>query len=208
MPLAATPENGSPQRNRDVAVFRKASGFTLLELLVSLVIISLVVGAAVPAGKDWISRYQARRDSAVIYDRLMRLRLHAIYAHRPTTLCPSTDQHGCDPVWHDGGMLMFVDRNADGQVQADDEIITYSPPAHPDTRLLWRSFRRKPYVQMNASGATNSLNGTLVYCPAGRRLELARRFVINRTGRIRVEAHADMNAETREEVRRLCMQAY
>lgn len=183
-------------------------GFTLVELMVCLAMAVLLFGMALPAGQDWLLRYQVRRDSALIYQALTRLRLEALHRRLPATLCRSTDQRGCDTVWRQGGLLLFTDADADGRPGPQDEHLEYIELSDARVRLLWRSFRNKPYLQMSAKGIASASNGTLTYCPAAARPELARRFVINRGGRVRVLTMADMSADQRNEVRSLCAAGY
>ena len=187
---------------------RGAKGYTLIELLVVTVLASLLATMALPGLREMVVRQQARADSALLYDMLMMMRLHALFHAVPVTLCPSADQQQCDAAWTQSGLLLFADADEDGRVGAGDVRLAWHPPAHEGARWLWRSFRNKPYVQMDRRGATNNLNGTLTYCAPAGRLDLARRLVLNKAGRVRVLTATEFMAAERDEVRALCRVGY
>lgn len=75
-------------------------GFTLVELAVTLVVLSIVLAVAVPNVRDMINRNRLTGAANEIVSALQTARIEAVRRNRRVGLCPSTDGTTCaDGPW-------------------------------------------------------------------------------------------------------------
>lgn len=160
------------------------TGFTLIEAVVSLAIISIMMGYAVPS----VSHLMRRAEATTAINWLVvsvNFTRHAAVTWRTTvTLCPSTSGIACGGAWHDG-TIVFTDHNQDRKINGKDTLLRrFEFPLEAGT-IRWRAFQNRQFLQMISRGYTNFQNGNFVYCPADGDLRYARQLVINVQGRPR-----------------------
>jgi type IV fimbrial biogenesis protein FimT len=162
------------------------SGVTIIELLLAMAIAGILLGLAIPNFRDFVERNRSAAILNQLIGALQTTRHAAITLHTQVTLCPGTPSTGCGArdSWQDGA-LVFADHNANGRVDAGEEILRSLPALPEGTRVYWRSFRNRSYLQINATGLTNWQNGHLLYCPANGDVHFARAVIINAQGRVR-----------------------
>ncbi len=91
-------------------------GFTLVELLVSLVIFGVLVGAGVPKMVDFLDSMSARSTSGQLLNSLNYSRGQAVARVENVTICAGVNcPNGAS--W-DSGWTVFVDFNGDGLITA------------------------------------------------------------------------------------------
>ena len=150
-------------------------GFSLIELLTTIVVLSVTIGIAIPSFStltDRITQYEATNRLA---QTLYRARFQAITQNRSTTVCHES-QGSCSSsfIWQ-GAMLVYQTAN---QHEQTDEIPTgYS--------WHWSGFRARPFLTFKPNGATDYQNGTFTLC---RNSEALKQVVINKAGRVRIQS--------------------
>lgn len=84
-------------------------GLTVIELMVTLIIVAIVVSIAVPNFRDFIQDTRATTESNKIVGALNLARSEAIKRGTPVSVCPSSDQASCsgDTDWGKG-WIVFV----------------------------------------------------------------------------------------------------
>jgi type IV fimbrial biogenesis protein FimT len=149
---------------------RPNQGFTLLEALITLAVMGILLGVAVPALADMLA--EARRISAVnaIVSTMNRARHTAVTERRRVTVCPSGDGIHCNGEWGDGWILW-----------AESEPTRHRQQA---LRGAIRVAANRSRFRFNPHGL-RATNGTLVVCASGR----ASAVVISHTGRVRTSRH-------------------
>jgi type IV fimbrial biogenesis protein FimT len=163
-----------------------ARGITTSELMVTLAIAGILAGTALPA----MTRFHQQQQSTVVLNQLIgavQFTRHAAITHRaPVTLCPSADAAYCAARdhWHEGA-IAFVDENANGRRDPGERLLRVFGPLPSGTRVYWRSFRNRSYLQMMPTGMTNWQNGSFLYCPADGDARHARSLIVNAQGRVR-----------------------
>ena len=170
----------------------RTRGLTLIELLIGLAVAAVLLGLAIPTFNDFVARNRSAAAINQFVGAMYLGRQSAVSFRSTVTLCPGTPAAGCGPrdSWHLGSLL-FIDRNADGRLDADDAIIRGVPALPTGTRLSWRSFRNRSYLQFMSTGLTNWQNGTLLYCPPGGDPRFARAAIVNAQGRVRTARDRD-----------------
>ncbi|TDJ38625.1 MAG: prepilin-type N-terminal cleavage/methylation domain-containing protein [Gammaproteobacteria bacterium] len=170
----------------DTRVCPPAAGFSLTELLVSLAILA---GLASLAGPGMVRLVQQERSTAALNQLLGAVHLarsSAITRGAIVTLCPSANGQTCAGRnrWHEGA-IVFSDEDRDGRRDPDDALLRALPGFPDSSRVYWRSFRNKSYLQINGRGMTNWQNGHFLYCPANGDPRLARQLILNAQARVR-----------------------
>jgi type IV fimbrial biogenesis protein FimT len=130
---------------------------------------------------------------AVINDlaRLMSMaRTSAVVQGQSVTLCRSKDSKGCNGAWRDG-IIVFIDRDNDHLVDANDEILYLNPGATLPGTLILKSFPNKQYLQFTPTGIINNQTGNFTWCPADKNAKQAQQLIFNITGRIRLAVDAN-----------------
>ena len=165
----------------------KIKGFTLIELLLTISIISILSSLAFAS---FISQHQ---DHTAISELLLAVNLsrnQSISSASITTLCPSENNLKCAGKW-EKDLTLFIDHNGNRKVDPNDKIIRKFSPMPNGSKLFWRSFQNKQYLQFAPSGYTRNQNGTFTYCSPSKKLVQAKMLIVNRAGRPRVAQDTD-----------------
>ncbi len=102
-------------------------GLTLIELMITLVILGVTVAVATPAMQQLIHGSRLRTETSRLLDAVNLARSEAVLRNIPVTLCPSamavSGVAACGGRFADG-WIVFTNRNRDPVVDADsDEVI-------------------------------------------------------------------------------------
>ncbi|MDH5254847.1 MAG: GspH/FimT family pseudopilin [Gammaproteobacteria bacterium] len=111
-------------------------GFSLIELMVALVVLAIALGIGVPVFTTMAANERMSSATNDLVTSLHGARSEALMRRAPVALCPTPDGAG---ACIDGGNLalgwtVFVDRNEDGSISADDVILQRHAGLHPDLR--------------------------------------------------------------------------
>ena len=99
-------------------------GFTALELLLVILVLSILVAVGLPSFKSLSSSTQVRTAKNALIVGLQRARAEAVSTGRNVVLCPSSDQHHCrrDSDWSDG-WLLYRDDNRNGRFDPVEKLL-------------------------------------------------------------------------------------
>jgi type IV fimbrial biogenesis protein FimT len=115
-----------------VKIMKHEHGFTLVELLITILVASLLMALAVPAFHSFVENNRLAASTNQIVTALAVARSEAIHRRETVTLCSSTDTAAAVPTcavsasW-ETGWIAFTDRNGNG---------VYEPLAVPPEVLL------------------------------------------------------------------------
>lgn len=164
---------------------KRTHGFTLFELLVTIILIALIIGLAAPSFAASIARQRQRVEINALFHAFHLARKESIMRRKVVSLCPSHDGRNCIPGrdWS-SGWLMFEnsDRDSPPQIDPGESILT----SHRVTDSV--------HITANRSGFTlratflRATNGTFVFCDPLERIK-TRALVVSYTGRPRVAVH-------------------
>jgi type IV fimbrial biogenesis protein FimT len=92
------------------------NGFTLVELLITIVVLTVLMALGVPAFKEFIKNNRLTAQSSDLVIALQQTRSEAVKRHAAATICASTDQASCDVTDNDwtNGWIIFSDLDQDG----------------------------------------------------------------------------------------------
>ena len=141
----------------------KVKGFTLVELLIMLVIISIIISIATPSFANMVA------DNKLVtqYNRLVTAvsltRSEAIKRGQRVTICQSADMQSCtkdSANWHDG-WVVFVDSNEDNKIDSNEPTLRVQQ-AITDMNI---SFGARTRIAYHPNGfSVGGSNGTFLFC--------------------------------------------
>ena len=141
-----------------------SKGFTIIELLMTLAIISITLGLGVPSLSSTIKRMQTKATTAALYTAFNKAKSYAITNHAHVYLCGSDKEYGCSKRWSKN-LLMFSDDNQNQT--ADPEEILYSyminyKAGYIKSRIAYG----KNYTRIRSHGEA-SYTGSFLVCQEG-----------------------------------------
>lgn len=163
---------------------RRSSGFTLVEALTVLTIISIGLVLGVPSYNGLMERQRASTAMHLLTAHMASARNTAISYRIPTVVCPSNRAGGCrtDGDWSQG-WLMFFDKDGNRQPDLREDILRdENAPIHPSLRIVSSASRSE--LRYLPDGRSAGSNLTVRLCREGM---LLGQVVVNNWGRIRSE---------------------
>ncbi|WP_143562293.1 GspH/FimT family pseudopilin [Shewanella sp. UCD-KL12] len=154
-------------------------GFTLVELMTTLVITTTLISVAVPNFNSLYDHYRADSSIRTILQALQLARNSAIsYGVRVTT-CPVVDNR-CSKDWTIG-LTVFTDSGEPNTIDAEDVILLKTSPFYQHDFVTYN----RSSVRFLPDGLASGTNGTLKYCPTSIKSESSKAVIINQSGRVR-----------------------
>lgn len=159
-------------------------GFTLLELLCTLTIISILYSVAIPSFQSFIASTQRDVLKQKLFTLILYTRSKAAFQATNVILCPSTNQTDCINDWQEP-LMIFSDTN-DNKRRDDAEIIDrIEDIAQKNYQIRWRASGTSRYLRYVSDGSTVYQNGTFTLCPTINNIEHIQKIIIYRSGRAR-----------------------
>ena len=161
---------------------RGKRGFTVIELLVTLIVLGIVVSLGVPSLRNMVLDMRLSAATNDLLTFFNYARSEAARRGARVTMCISSDQATCATAGTDwgAGAVAFLDSDGNGQVNGAEVIVrVLDPRGDGVTITATTAFSTNYYFYYRPSGASNSL-GTLRVCRSGRN---ARDVAINAVGR-------------------------
>ncbi|OYY73478.1 MAG: hypothetical protein B7Y40_09210 [Gammaproteobacteria bacterium 28-57-27] len=157
------------------------TGFTLLELLVSMAILGILLGFALPSFQTLLERMALSASVQKFNAHLALARNSAIMRNQRVTLVrlSSTD-------WSQGWVL-FTDANHNAVQDIGENLLAQGEPS--GSTRIYGNGQMAQYVSFDALGQPVQLNGaflagTMLFCTQH---NYAQTLVMSRTGRVRLD---------------------
>jgi type IV fimbrial biogenesis protein FimT len=161
---------------------KRIAGFTLIELIFCVAIVSVLCVVSVPALGGLLMDSQARASGNAVVTALNLARISAANRQDEVVLCPSSDQRHCTGgVWWQNGWIVFQDLDHDG-ARSDIEPILSVAQAQAGMAIASTSGRQ--HVTYRPDGSATGTNVTITLCDR-RGVSKASAIVINNGGRPR-----------------------
>lgn len=171
---------------------KRLRGFTLTEAMVTLAILSLLLGVAATSLADLAHGLRLQALSADLFQQLLLARSEAIKRNGRVVLCKSADGQACtrEGGWHQG-WLLFHDANHSGSREEDEPVLERLPPLPAG----WRLTANQPLASYVAYGPLGGARlvpggfqaGTFTLCRSSADALEGRQIIINAGGRPRVQ---------------------
>ena len=114
---------------------KKQTGYTLIELLLTIAIGGILTGLAVTAFPDLLRNNQMVGDVNSLVGHINLARSEAIKRNLPTAICQTNDSQAATPACNsvdanwDTGWLVFVDDNGDRTLDVGEFLISRGDPS-------------------------------------------------------------------------------
>ena len=138
-------------------------GWTLIELMSVLAIITLVSGLGMPSLSKWLQHSAEKTTYNTIHHLITFARTRAVKENKYFTLCPSNDNQHCNGDWNNT-LIIFSDDNKNEQLDEDDRLFKSITLPTVTPCLEWRASAHRQYLQFKPSGATNGTAGHFRFC--------------------------------------------
>ncbi|MGY2463698.1 GspH/FimT family pseudopilin [Vreelandella sulfidaeris] len=159
------------------------NGFTLLELLISLLLVGIIAAWGLPNFQALGERIAQTSEVNRFQSAFSLARNTAISQRSQITICPASEgRTACDSEW--SGELMIIKGDKTDSVQADDILRVI--PAQENTEVAYsRGWSR---IRYNAMGYTSGYNGSFAIC-SGNSVEssMGKKLVLSQLGRLRID---------------------
>lgn len=158
----------------------KTRGFSLIELLASIVVFSLLLIYAAPPLTDFISKSRALNEVRYLSLLVHKARHEAVIRRASVQLCPLNEQNQCTANWN-LALTMFVDSNNNKALDSGEQVIRQVQAVAKEG--VKRRYPRES-IYFRADGLAWGNNGSLIYCFKLQQYQYIK-VVIAATGRIR-----------------------
>jgi type IV fimbrial biogenesis protein FimT len=171
---------------------RKRAGFTLVELLVSVAVLTILAAVAVPGLTQFGHQARMSMLGNQFLSDLANARFEAIRRGRRVVLCKSADGSVCTREGHwDQGWLVFEDANNSGLRESAETRISVVQ-GQPAGWTVKGTFSGAHYVSHHPIGRTKLISGamqagTLTICRTSLKPTESLKIVISTAGRPRSE---------------------
>jgi prepilin-type N-terminal cleavage/methylation domain-containing protein len=128
------------------------TGFTLYELMITLVVVGIILTFGIPNLRDFTLNSRMTSTANDLHAAFQMARSEAAHAKTNVTICASADPMGaasCGGTW-DQGYVVFIDDNANQARDAGEAILRSHPPA--DNGVLLRVANGATYFMYAPTG--------------------------------------------------------
>lgn len=169
------------------------NGLTLIELIISLSILSIALGIAAPSFSNIIDDNRMTTQYNELLAALSLSRSEAIKRQIRVTTCQSSTGTSCtkdSSNWQEG-WIVFTDLDVDNQLDNDETILLVHQASSKGINI---SFGARTRVAYHATGyAVGGSNGTFLFCD--QRGDTGKKgLVISMSGRPRQANREDLNS--------------
>ena len=163
----------------------RARGFSLLEALIAVAIITIVLAMGVPAFAGLTQKTALRAEQDELFAAIQYARHLAVETASRVVMCPSTSHDECiaEPNWHEG-WIVFVDDNFNREREGGETIYLVGDAADDGFHITSSQHRRR--IGFLPTGMAFGSNVTVRFCPPNGAKVTPRAIVISNSGRPRM----------------------
>jgi len=160
----------------------RSSGFTALEVLITMAVAAILLIIGVPALSEFGSRQRMDASVTSLHTQLALARSDAIHFNTHIIVCPGDPDRGCLASGHwDNGWMAFSDLNGDREHQSLEPVHRIEAGFE---QVSIRSTTGRSKLRFYPNGSAPGSNGSITFCDR-RGPASARKLVISNMGRIR-----------------------
>ena len=117
------------------------TGFTLIELMITVSILAILLATAIPAMAEFLERNRSNTIISEVRNLVALARENAVHHGCHTIMCPSEDQAQCSRNI-DAPVMVFSDCNKNRQIDGNDQLYRIMQPLPENSQLRWVLFSR------------------------------------------------------------------
>ena len=164
---------------------KKNSGYTLLELIITVALISLIFAFAIPSLTTFNQNDRLTTNINTLIGHLAYARSEAVKRSVQVAICASNDAATCSGGWDDG-WIVYIDADSDNAFTAGEEIVRTQQTLGGNNTLTATGIGTQ-IIYDNRGFVTAASVGSLQLCdnrsgPHGKTIR------ITNTGRVRLES--------------------
>lgn len=167
------------------AKLKDSSGFTIVELMVTIAILAILVGIATPSAVTMINNSRLTSNVNGLMADFMLARSEASSRGVRVAVCPAVTNTACSGSAADWsvGRLIFADANADGVFNGTDTLIRFVSGIS-NVSLVPAGFPNPLVVSYSSFGGLNGgSSGTFTLCPPVGNGPDGRQLAVDMSGR-------------------------
>lgn len=145
---------------------KKLTGFTLVELVTVIAVISILVMISAPFFSSLLRSSESNQVFNRFYPALSDARIQAATLHYAVGVCGSSNHLNCDNDWNKGALL-FIDQNQNRALENTETILNYYPTNIKYGQISWRgagSSNSQVLLYTAERGRLDMSNGSFRYC--------------------------------------------
>ena len=141
------------------------TGFTLVELAVTLAILCIIASMALPKFHQYMAERELQSTLSKLISASRAAKHLALIHHSNIVICPSQTLLQCENAKWNSGFILFADRNANRQVDSNEAILTAEKLNLKYGTLDWKGTLSLPSLSFQAmNGLPIGSNGGFYYC--------------------------------------------
>ena len=164
---------------------KKNSGFTILELVVTVGMVAIVVAIAIPAMQTFTQNDRLTTNINTLIGHLAYARSEAVKRSVQVSVCASNDASTCSGSWDDG-WIVYIDADNDNSFTAG-EVVIRAQQALGGTNTLTATGIGTQITYDNRGFVNAASVGSLQLCDS-RSGPYGKTIRITNTGRVRLES--------------------
>ncbi|MCH7314724.1 GspH/FimT family pseudopilin [Acinetobacter sp. ANC 3882] len=143
----------------------KASGFTLIELIITIGILAILCTLAIPHFHEMMISNEVNHLKKNLTIHIQKAKTDAQLYHKNVMLCPSSDFENCHKDWNKG-FIGFIDTNRNHRRDHGETLLFSLPLNIKYGNLNYRAFGSTPYaiIFQAGNGLPLASNGSFIYC--------------------------------------------
>ncbi|ARD21608.1 MULTISPECIES: GspH/FimT family pseudopilin [Shewanella] len=158
------------------------NGFTLVELLITLVVAGVLIAVAVPSLTYLYESSRSRAATNSLESALVFARNQAVSFGRRVSVCPG-DGSGCTSNWIDG-VAIFIDDDQNGIKDNNTDVLRFIDAFNDDDFIKTSS---SSLITFNTDGlVSGSTAQTITYCPGSTDSAYSKQVSLSASGRVQV----------------------
>ena len=166
--------------------FITKKGFTLFELIVTILIITILCVIALPHFQNLMAEREIKNVHTTLVNLSHYARNNAALYNANIVICPSVDLLQCQKNQWNKGLIVFIDQNKNRRVDGAEKILHTERLDLKYGDLNWRGTLSIPSVTFQAfSGLPIGSNGSFYYCSKTALPHL--KIVMSKMAHIRIE---------------------
>ena len=162
---------------------QKQKGFTIIELMITMVIAAIVLAFAAPSFMDLVEKNRVRTATEQLVELFRMSRVVAVEQRNMVSVCGSSDSSSCDNDW--GTSIISLKR---GEEAADDEVLAR---LNISDKISVSKNGTHTRVDFRTSGWAPADNTTITLCPVDGDFHNAYRIIVASSGKVKIKANLE-----------------